>query len=614
MRLKIFLFIALILPACQGPAKHTDNLDGTVISSDEKRQTIIDEWRQKAGDFSPHSGSKSDLAAGDKPTSVKPELLNKQKKGVSVASKKKVRHHSKSHRPHKVRRDPLLVRGDFRGKDVAVGDELERLLTGTKLSLRFDYGADPNAIVRYMLHNSTPLDAVEVVAQSAGYGVILKGNELFITPRISRVYRLPVIDAGDVEISRSMATSSESGASGNASDTNIKTAFNHSPYKVIAASIRKRMGINIDASGSASTGDSTAIAATPLVSATGTTTSTDQNSTPYGDDVDFQSDVSVDEMARLVSIVGTRGQVRAAETYIASIWEEYSYIVHADVKIYEVSLKDNLHTGVNWTQVFSLISSATNPFNLDGTIGINLPATVPGGGPAPSVGVNINNGGIQKGSAMIQLLNQYGDVELVNQPRVDTTNHMPTRLANQDVTRFVKNIIPAQVQQNGTTQQGGTETDVVTTGTSVLFTPHVVGRHKIVAEIVPIVTILRGIDSIDTGQGTVQLPQTSLRNLKTTIAINDGQEKAIGGLITYKYGEEGDKVPFLGDIPFLGNLFKKRTKWKQRVEVVITVKPQIEKVEYGDFRVDSASLLHTYMSRRNHPISNDSIASNVGFF
>ena len=74
------------------------------------------------------------------------------------------------------------------------------------------------------------------------------------------------------------------------------------------------------------------------------------------------------------------------------------------------------------------------------------------------------------------------------------------------------------------------------------------------------------------------VPQLAKRYLNTAVLVEDGQTVAIGGV--YEFTERSDlsKVPFLGDIPFLGNLFKKRAKNRQKAELLIFVTPKIIKV------------------------------------
>ena len=57
--------------------------------------------------------------------------------------------------------------------------------------------------------------------------------------------------------------------------------------------------------------------------------------------------------------------------------------------------------------------------------------------------------------------------------------------------------------------------------------------------------------------------------------VQDGETIVIGGLITDQVNDTTAKIPILGDIPFLGWLFKKRSKTRTRVELLIFVTTRI---------------------------------------
>ncbi|RYV03680.1 type II secretion system protein GspD [Shewanella sp. OPT22] len=67
----------------------------------------------------------------------------------------------------------------------------------------------------------------------------------------------------------------------------------------------------------------------------------------------------------------------------------------------------------------------------------------------------------------------------------------------------------------------------------------------------------------------------STRRLTTTVLANDGQVVVLGGLITENVQESVQKVPLLGDIPFLGHLFKSSSSKKTKRNLMVFIKPTI---------------------------------------
>ena len=74
------------------------------------------------------------------------------------------------------------------------------------------------------------------------------------------------------------------------------------------------------------------------------------------------------------------------------------------------------------------------------------------------------------------------------------------------------------------------------------------------------------------------VPLISKRNVTTAVLIDDGQTVAIGGVYEFTDRASLSKVPFLGDLPILGNLFKSRGRNKEKAELLIFVTPKVMRV------------------------------------
>ncbi|KAF1711394.1 type IV pilus secretin PilQ [Pseudoxanthomonas kalamensis DSM 18571] len=76
--------------------------------------------------------------------------------------------------------------------------------------------------------------------------------------------------------------------------------------------------------------------------------------------------------------------------------------------------------------------------------------------------------------------------------------------------------------------------------------------------------------------GTV--PILDKREINTAVLVEDGQTVVIGGVYEFTDRTSISKVPFLGDIPFLGNLFKKKGRQKNKAELLIFITPKVLQV------------------------------------
>jgi len=68
---------------------------------------------------------------------------------------------------------------------------------------------------------------------------------------------------------------------------------------------------------------------------------------------------------------------------------------------------------------------------------------------------------------------------------------------------------------------------------------------------------------------------TNKRSIKTNVMVDDGQVVVLGGLIEEQIGESVQKIPFLGDIPFLGALFRSKTSNVTKTNLMVFIHPVI---------------------------------------
>ncbi len=134
--------------------------------------------------------------------------------------------------------------------------------------------------------------------------------------------------------------------------------------------------------------------------------------------------------------------------------------------------------------------------------------------------------------------------------------------------------------------QGGGDFSAVTIvfkefGVRLRFTPNIQEDGTILLKVVPEVSALDFANALTVSGFLV--PALSTRRAETEVALRDGQTFAIAGLIDNRLSEIVSKIPFLGDIPVIGNLFKSRAKNHTKTELLVMVTPQIVKpLEAGE--------------------------------
>jgi len=112
-------------------------------------------------------------------------------------------------------------------------------------------------------------------------------------------------------------------------------------------------------------------------------------------------------------------------------------------------------------------------------------------------------------------------------------------------------------------------------GVRLAFTPTVTSSGKIRLKVRPEVSALDFTNAATIGGFFV--PALSTRRAETEVELADGQSFAIAGLIDNRLTEVYSKIPALGDIPILGNLFRSRQINKSKSELLVLVTPKFVK-------------------------------------
>ena len=166
-------------------------------------------------------------------------------------------------------------------------------------------------------------------------------------------------------------------------------------------------------------------------------------------------------------------------------------------------------------------------------------------------------------------------------------------LDNQEATIFVGETIRYARTQAQSNQSGGLEFSIdeaenspVQTGFQLLIIPHVVpDKDQVVMTLIPQQRDLVGPEDGfrrftsgtggTTGQQEILLPQEQSSTFVTNMKLENGQTAVIGGLLQDQKTVSSNKIPFLGDLPVLGYLFRGERTEKSKANLIIFVTPTI---------------------------------------
>ncbi|WP_394003996.1 type IV pilus secretin PilQ [Luteimonas sp. WGS1318] len=199
-----------------------------------------------------------------------------------------------------------------------------------------------------------------------------------------------------------------------------------------------------------------------------------------------------------------------------------------------------------------------------GAGGLNVSLPVTGG--APSLAFTILGNTIDWG-VELQALQSEQRGEVISNPRIVTSNQREAVISQGQevgyltVTGGQANSIPTVEFKDVLLELKVTPT---ITNDGRVFLAMDIKKDEVTGE-----TDYPGIGSV---------PLISKRNVTTAVLIDDGQTVAIGGVYEFADRASLSKVPFLGDLPILGNLFKNRGRAREKAELLIFVTPKVMRV------------------------------------
>ena len=168
-------------------------------------------------------------------------------------------------------------------------------------------------------------------------------------------------------------------------------------------------------------------------------------------------------------------------------------------------------------------------------------------------------------AATIRALQQKRLLQLLAEPTLLTIN-------NKEASFLAGGEFPFPVVQGGAAA-GAVTIQFREFGVRLNFLPTVTSRNTIRLRVRPEVSSLDFSNALSISGFTV--PAMATRRMDTEIELADGQSFIIGGLLDNRVVESFSKIPGLGDIPILKNLFRSRSMNRQNTELMVLVTPEL---------------------------------------
>jgi len=431
------------------------------------------------------------------------------------------------------------------------------MVTGTPYSMLVH--PDVTGTLTLNLKNVTVPEAMEAVRALYGYEYEVQGKRIIVpSPAMqSRVYHM-----------NSLAMKRKG-----TSDT-----------RVVSGSVSLSNG-----SGGGGGSDSASASTSKSLETTSVQTSTDSKfweevTTSLKALVGEGGSVVVSPQSGIVIVKAVPGSLYMVETYLRATELVSARQVMLEAKIMEVELNDGYQSGINWATLQNsgktaigqdgLNTGTANAVGLGGTVASMLGGAIPG--PAGSLfGLSFNDGDF---GAVINLMKSQGAVHVLSSPRIATINNQKAVLKVGTDDFFVTEITGGTP---GTATTASTAPSVIVqpffSGIALDVTPQIDDKDNITLHVRPSVSsVTENRKVIDLGEqfGELILPlaSSSISETDSVVRLKDGHIVAIGGLMSQYHDDSNNRIPLLGDIPYLGQLFGNTSRTSKKRELVVLIK------------------------------------------
>ena len=299
----------------------------------------------------------------------------------------------------------------------------------------------------------------------------------------------------------------------------------------------------------------------------------------------------------LLVVRATARQHERVQQYLDVMLRSAHRQVLIEATVAEVQLSDQYQQGINWQKLNSGSFKATQqPMGPAPLPGGSVPGSGPGGITYPASNTPLPNPSLLvlqyvsapgsflgNVSAAVSLLESFGTVKVLSSPKLSVLNNQTAFLKVVDNRIYFT--INVQVTPGTTvgTQPIVTYTSTPATvpvGFVMSVTPSIDETGMVSMDVRP--TISRILDYVNDpnpalAQANVvsQIPEIQTREIESLLRVRSGDIAVMGGLMQDVINKSSDEVPFVGRIPWLGNLFKYRNDSHTKSELVIFLRPVV---------------------------------------
>jgi general secretion pathway protein D len=246
--------------------------------------------------------------------------------------------------------------------------------------------------------------------------------------------------------------------------------------------------------------------------------------------------------------------------------------------IVEVNADKAAEFGIQWqnvlgTQNSSLIGLIGSNFTIGGTNIIDLATKAATGGAVPATGLNFGTVRNINGTYVLNFLARFfqstGDGNVLSTPTLLTLDNEEAKIVIGQNVPFVT----GQFTNTGTSNSSVNPFQTIErkdVGITLRVKPQINDNGTVR------LTIYQEASSVKAGtEKDLNGPTTNKRQIESNVLVEDGAVVVLGGLLQDQYSGNEQKVPGLGDVPVVGNLFRTETRSRSKSNLMVFLRPVI---------------------------------------
>jgi MSHA biogenesis protein MshL len=311
----------------------------------------------------------------------------------------------------------------------------------------------------------------------------------------------------------------------------------------------------------------------------------------------------VNSQAGLVIVRAYPAELSKVAEFLKVLQTTMEREVILEAKIIEVKLNDGFQSGVDWTalglsqsintgvDISDDLKTFTNVFTLDASHGGNF-------------------------KLVVKLLETQGNVQVLSSPRISTLNNQKAVIKVGSDELFITNVSSTSAVSSGTATEVSQDIDLTPffSGIALDVIPQIDENDEVTLHIHPSITSVTDQNKDFTINGKAQslpLVTSSIRETDSVVHAKDGEVIVLGGLMENKTIEHIGSTPVLGDLPFVGPVFRRTSQESVKTELVILLRPIVVKTHTWGRRLNQTAHNFEHITRGFHYGSHPEVFGNL---